>query len=57
MVVKLFREQYYGFVELDNSPELHFTRNVVAAGSFDELAVGMLVRVTRPAMKGPWAAA
>jgi ribosome-associated translation inhibitor RaiA/cold shock CspA family protein len=53
MVVRLFPEQNHGFVELDNSPELYFTRNAVTGGSFDELAVGMLVHVTRANEEGP----
>ena len=53
MVVRLFPDQNYGFVELDNSPELYFTRNAVTNGSFDELAVGMLVHVTSASDEGP----
>src|SRR5690606_9983466 len=32
MVVRLFPEQSYGFIELDNSQELYFTRNAVVSG-------------------------
>jgi ribosome-associated translation inhibitor RaiA/cold shock CspA family protein len=53
MIVRLFPEQNYGFVEVDNSPELYFTRNAVTGGDFDELAVGMLVHVTRATDEGP----
>jgi hypothetical protein len=53
MVVRLFPEENYGFVEINNSPELYFTRNAVAGGSFDELEVGMVVHVTRAADEGP----
>lgn len=53
MIVRLFAEQNYGFVEVDNSPELYFTRNVVAGGDFDDLEVGMLVHVTVATDEGP----
>jgi ribosome-associated translation inhibitor RaiA/cold shock CspA family protein len=53
MVVRLFPKQNYGFIELDNSPELYFTRNAVAGGDFDALRVGMMVHVTRATDEGP----
>ena len=53
MIVRLFPEQNYGFVEIDNSPELYFTRNAVLGGDFDELQVGMMVHVTRATDEGP----
>jgi ribosome-associated translation inhibitor RaiA/cold shock CspA family protein len=53
MIVRLFPDQNYGFVEMDNSPELYFTRNAVVGGDFDELRVGMLVQVTRATDEGP----
>ncbi|WP_342644179.1 HPF/RaiA family ribosome-associated protein [Rhodoligotrophos ferricapiens] len=53
-VVRLFPEQNYGFVEVIGSPDLYFTRNSVVDGSFDELKVGMMVRVTRATTEGPW---
>jgi ribosome-associated translation inhibitor RaiA/cold shock CspA family protein len=53
MVVRLFPEQNYGFIEMDNSPELYFTRNAVVGGDFDELTVGMMVQVTRATDEGP----
>jgi cold shock CspA family protein/ribosome-associated translation inhibitor RaiA len=53
MVVRLFAEQGYGFVEIDNSPELYFTRNAVIGGDFDELEPGMVVQVTRATDAGP----
>ncbi len=40
MIVRLFRDQSYGFVQVDNSPELYFTRNAVAGDAFDELEAG-----------------
>jgi ribosome-associated translation inhibitor RaiA len=53
MVVRLFPDQSYGFVEVDNSPELYFTRNAVVGGDFDELRVGMMVHVTPATDEGP----
>ena len=53
MVVRLFPEQSYGFIEIDNSPELYFTRNAVVSGDFDELQVGMVVEVTLASEEGP----
>ena len=53
MVVRLFSEQGYGFLQLDNSPELYFTRNAVAADAFDELRLGMMVEVTPASEEGP----
>lgn len=53
MIVRLFPEQSYGFVQVDNSPELYFTRNAVAGDAFDELRAGMLVHVTRASDEGP----
>ena len=53
MIVGLFPDQSYGFVEVDNVPELYFTRNAVIGGDFDELEVGMLVHVTRATDEGP----
>ncbi|HXF54291.1 MAG TPA: HPF/RaiA family ribosome-associated protein [Hyphomicrobiaceae bacterium] len=53
MVVRLFPEQGYGFIELDGSPELYFTRNAVVGDRFDELEVGMMVYVTRATLEGP----
>jgi ribosome-associated translation inhibitor RaiA len=53
LVVRLFPDQDYGFVQVDNSPELHFTRNAVAGGAFEDLEIGMLVQVTRATEDGP----
>jgi ribosome-associated translation inhibitor RaiA len=53
MVVRLFPEQSYGFIEIDNSPELYFTRNAVVGGDFEELEVGMMVQVTPATDEGP----
>jgi cold shock CspA family protein len=53
MIVRLFPEQSYGFIQLDNSPELYFTRNAVVGGDFDDLQVGMMVHVTLATEEGP----
>jgi ribosome-associated translation inhibitor RaiA/cold shock CspA family protein len=53
MIVRLFPKQNYGFIEIDNSPELYFTRNAVLGGDFDELQVGMMVHVTLATEEGP----
>ena len=53
VVVRIFPEEDYGFVEVKGSPDLHFTRNSVAANAFDELKIGTVVHVTRAAAEGP----
>lgn len=53
MVVRLFPDDGYGFIEIDNAPELYFTRNAVVGGDFDELQVGMMVHLTRATDEGP----
>jgi cold shock CspA family protein len=53
MVVRLFPERSYGFIEVDRAPELYFMRNAVVGGDFDELQVGMMVQVTRATDEGP----
>jgi len=53
VVVRLFPEQSYGFIEVIDSPELYFTRNAVIGGAFDDLEVGMVVHVTRATIEGP----
>ena len=52
-VVRLFLDQDYGFIELLGGPELYFTPSVVSGGEFADLAVGVLVGVTRAAGDGP----
>lgn len=52
-VVRLFPEQGYGFIEVAGGPELYFTRNAMADGSFDELKVGTMVQVTLATSEGP----
>lgn len=53
MIVRLFPDQNYGFVEVRGSPDLYFTRNAVAGDKFDRLAVGTMVHVTRATAEGP----
>ena len=53
MVVRLFPEQSYGFIQVDNSPELYFTRNAVVGGDFDDIQVGMMVHITPATDEGP----
>jgi ribosome-associated translation inhibitor RaiA/cold shock CspA family protein len=53
IVVRIFPEQNYGFVEVKDSPDLYFSREVVASGAFDEIKVGTVVHVTRAAAEGP----
>jgi ribosome-associated translation inhibitor RaiA/cold shock CspA family protein len=53
MVVRLFPEQGYGFVEVDHSTQLHFTRHAVLGDGFDDLKPGMLVHVIRANEEGP----
>jgi len=52
-IIRLFPDQSYGFIEALGSPDLYFTRNAVVDGSFDDLQVGMMVRLTRASMEGP----
>lgn len=52
-VVRLFPEQNYGFVQVEGSPELYFTRNAVADARFDDLEPGTLVQVTPATTEGP----
>jgi cold shock CspA family protein len=53
MVVRLFPEQNYGFVEVKGAPDLYFTRNAVIGGNFDDLVIGMTVAITRATGEGP----
>jgi len=53
MIAGLFRDQGYGFVEVDGVGELHFTRAAVADGAFDRLATGEMVHVIVAAGEGP----
>lgn len=53
LVVKMFPEQSYGFIEIKDSTTLYFTRNAVVDDAFDDLEVGMIVHVTRATTEGP----
>jgi len=53
VVVRIFPDQNYGFVEVKDSPDLYFSRDVVASGAFDEIKIGTVVHVTRAASEGP----
>ena len=53
VVVRIFPEQNYGFVEVKDSPDLYFTRDVVAADGFDAIRIGTVVHVTRASAEGP----
>ena len=53
VVVRIFPDENYGFVEVKDSPDLYFARTVVTNGGFDELQVGTVVYITRAASEGP----
>lgn len=53
IVVRLFPEENYGFVEVKGAADLYFSRDVVASDAFDEIKVGMVVHVTRAQNEGP----
>lgn len=53
VVVRLFPDQNYGFVEMRDTPDLYFSREVVAGGAFDNLKVGTVVHVTKSTSEGP----
>lgn len=53
VVVALYPEQDYGFIEIKGSPELYFNRSTVADGAFDALEVGTMVLLTRATGEGP----
>jgi ribosome-associated translation inhibitor RaiA len=53
VVVRLFPDQSYGFIEVKDSPDLYFSRDVCGNGSFEEIRVGSLVHVTRATAEGP----
>jgi len=52
LIVRLFPDQGYGFVEVSGSSDLYFARDVVNGG-FDGLKVGSMVEVTRALADGP----
>lgn len=53
LVVRLFPDQNYGFVEVAGSSDLYFARTAVSGGNFDDLKVGTMVDVTRASAEGP----
>lgn len=53
VVVRLFPEQNYGFIEVKDSPDLYFSRDVCGNGTFADIKVGSIVHVTRAASEGP----
>lgn len=53
IVVRFFPEQNYGFIEVKDSPDLYFTKDVCNNCSFSSIKVGSLVHVTRSASEGP----
>lgn len=53
LVVRLFPDQNYGFIEVKGSPDLYFTRNVVSGGDFEDIAIGTMVQITRATGDGP----
>ena len=53
IVVRIFPDENYGFIEVKDSPDLYFSRDVVASGAFDDIQVGTVVHVTRATSEGP----
>ena len=53
LVVRLFSDQNYGFIEVAGSSDLYFARTAVTGGNFDDLTVGTMVEVTRASADGP----
>ncbi|CAN1722878.1 HPF/RaiA family ribosome-associated protein [Hyphomicrobium sp. 1Nfss2.1] len=53
VVVRIFPDQNYGFVEVKDSPDLYFSREVCGNGSFENIKIGSLVHVTRAVSEGP----
>jgi len=53
VVVRIFPDQNYGFIEVKDSPDLYFTSDVVTTGTFNSIKVGSIVHVTRAAAEGP----
>jgi ribosome-associated translation inhibitor RaiA len=53
VVVRIFPDQAYGFIEVKDSPDLYFSRDVCGNGSFEEIKVGSIVHVTRASSEGP----
>ncbi len=53
VVVRIFPDQNYGFIEVKGSPDLYFTGDVMANGDFKTIKVGTVVHVTRATAEGP----
>ncbi|HET6321348.1 MAG TPA: HPF/RaiA family ribosome-associated protein [Hyphomicrobium sp.] len=53
VVVRLFPDQNYGFIEVKGSPDLYFSRDACGNGSFEDIEVGSMVHVTRAMSEGP----
>ncbi len=53
VVVRIFADQDYGFIEVKDSPDLYFSRDVCGNGTFGEIKVGSIVHVTRSQAEGP----
>jgi len=45
-IAKLFPDEGYGFVRLDDGQEIYFHRNAVVGAAFEKLKVGTEVRVS-----------
>lgn len=52
-VVRLYKEQDYGFIEVKDGPTLYFHRSVVHADGFDRLTLGTSVAYAIAAQEGP----
>ena len=53
VVVRIFPEQNYGFIEVKDSPDLYFSRDVCGNGTFGDIKIGSIVHVTRASSEGP----
>jgi ribosome-associated translation inhibitor RaiA len=53
IVVRIFPDENYGFVEVKDSPDLYFSRAVVSSDAFDDIQIGTVVHVTRASNEGP----
>lgn len=53
VVVRIFPDQNYGFIEVKGSPDLYFSSDVMANGDFKTIKVGTVVHLTRAAAEGP----
>ncbi|MGQ0742673.1 MAG: HPF/RaiA family ribosome-associated protein [Alphaproteobacteria bacterium] len=52
-ISRLFKDEEYGFIEVENSPDLYFTRMSLNGTDFDALEPGMEVEVMPEATEGP----